>query len=342
MGQAVHTFPRIVIKESIKLLDSNPFQEFILCLQNLLKNGQLVDPFFAFSPINTGGAEKKLHELSGIPINMAMLGAHFKISSNGRNPFEKHRVWGKGANKNKEEFCDAVVYFTFAIATDYSPKDLILRVIHEWHRMGGVCLQIKELQRFKSETILSLFNIFMSTNKKILLAELQEILMAMQSLIQEQDPTEFWWSSAYTAPESTLPDLKLRLQNSKLPGQDTSHFNKLSWWVQANRKVYHVECDRHFAKDIQRLMHYAKELNLVSKYWGRHAHVSKVVDKSSSPSKIKLLIQVSQCQMSYQCSMVLEDISGIVSLDESAAVKDEDNGYKIMTMSLHTVLLKYL
>jgi hypothetical protein len=111
-----------------------------------------------------------------------------------------------------------VVYFTFAIATDYSPKDLILRVIQEWHRMGGAHLQIKELQTFGSETILSLFNIFTSTNKKILPAEHQEILTATQSLIQEQDPTEFWWSSANTAPESTLPTLKLRLQNPKLPG----------------------------------------------------------------------------------------------------------------------------
>ncbi len=35
----VHTFPHIVIEASIKLSDSNPFQEFIVCLQNLLKNG---------------------------------------------------------------------------------------------------------------------------------------------------------------------------------------------------------------------------------------------------------------------------------------------------------------
>ncbi len=239
----VNTFPCIFIKASIKLSDSTPFQEFIGCLQNLLKNGQLIDPFFAFSPINTGGTEKKVHESSGIPINMTMLGAHFKISSNGRNPFEKQKVWGKGANKNKEELHYPVVYFTFGIAANYSPKDIISRVIHEWHKMSGVCLQIKELQTFESETILSLFNIFTSTNKKILLAEIQEILTATQSLIQEQDPTEFWWSSANMVPERTLPPFKLCLQILKLPGQDTSHFNKVSWRVQANRKVYHIECD---------------------------------------------------------------------------------------------------
>jgi hypothetical protein len=79
----------VVVKASIKLSSDNPFQDFIVALQNLLKNGQLVDPLFAFSPIKTGGFEKKIHEWSGIPINMTLVGAHFKISSNGRNPFEK-------------------------------------------------------------------------------------------------------------------------------------------------------------------------------------------------------------------------------------------------------------
>jgi hypothetical protein len=78
-------------------------------------------------------------------------------------------------------------------------------VIHEWHQIGGVGLQIKELQTFKSETILSLFNIFTSTNKKILLAELHEILTEAQSRVQKHDATEFWWSSEDSGPNSTLP-----------------------------------------------------------------------------------------------------------------------------------------
>ena len=129
--------------------------------------------------------------------------------------------------------------------------------------------------------------------------ELHEILTAAQSQIQEQDPTEFWWGLEDTAPNSSLPPLELCLQNPKLPGQDTSHFNKLSWWVQANRNVYHVECDSRFAKEIQRLMHYAKKMGLVTKFWRGHAHVSEVVDKLSSTSKIRCLIQVAQCHTSY-------------------------------------------
>ncbi len=70
---------------------------------------------------------------------MTVLGAHFKISSGyGKKPFEKQKIWGKGSNKNKEEYKNPVVWFTLAIATDVEPKDLVSRIVHEWHRIGGV------------------------------------------------------------------------------------------------------------------------------------------------------------------------------------------------------------
>ena len=97
-----HKNPHIVVEASIKLSNANPFQEFVVYLQNLLKHGQLVDPFFAFRPVKSWCAEKKIHKLAGIPLIMTMLDAHFKFLSNGHNPFEKQKVWGKGANKNKD------------------------------------------------------------------------------------------------------------------------------------------------------------------------------------------------------------------------------------------------
>ncbi len=64
-------------------------QDLIVNLKELPKNGQFVDKMFAFCPIDPDGMDKKIHETSGIPTNMTMLGTNFKISSNGRNPFEK-------------------------------------------------------------------------------------------------------------------------------------------------------------------------------------------------------------------------------------------------------------
>jgi hypothetical protein len=78
-----------------------------------------------------------------------------------------------------------------AIATDTDPEDLIARVMHALHWIRGAHLQTKELQTFESETILDLFNIFTSTNTKILLVELQQILTDVQAQVHLHDPLEF-------------------------------------------------------------------------------------------------------------------------------------------------------
>jgi hypothetical protein len=218
----------------------------------------------------------------------------------------------------------------------------VSRIIYKWHRIGGVCLTIKDLQSFESKTILSCFNVFTQTDKSVLLAKLEDILTQAQARAQEINPTEFWWSADKTPKNSSLPPIELRLQNPKLPGQDTSHYSKLSWRVQANRKVLHVKCDKKFASNIKRLMHYAKECGLVEEFWGRHTHISKVVEKGSSPSKIKRLIKVAQRHTSYQCLMMLEDINGIVYLNGMTAVKDDTTGNVIRVVSLPTLLLRYL
>ncbi len=89
-------------------------------------------------------------------------------------------------------------------------------------------------------------------------------------------------------------------------------------------------------------MQYAKECGIVEEFWGRHAHISEVVDKGSSPSEIKRLIKVAQRHTSYQCTMMLEDITGIVYLNGTAAIKDNNTGNVIRVVSLRTLLLRYL
>jgi hypothetical protein len=81
IDQHVHKYPRVIIEAGISLSQADPFQEFICNLQHLLKNGQLVDPKFAFCPVNQESKDKKIYDHSGIPINMTMLGAHVKITT---------------------------------------------------------------------------------------------------------------------------------------------------------------------------------------------------------------------------------------------------------------------
>jgi hypothetical protein len=203
--------------------------------------------------VKTNRGEKKIHEPSGVLTNMTMLGAHFKISSNGKNPFEKQKAWGNKSKKDKEEFRDPIVYFSLAIAMDEDPEELLARIIHEWQCHGGILLRIKELQSFESKTVLSLFNICTAVPKKFILDKFLTILAQAQSFAQEEDFLEFNWDVDDFPNNSTLPAMEIHLQNPKLPGLDTSNYSKLSWRVQASRKVYHVECDQCFAVDIKRL-----------------------------------------------------------------------------------------
>ncbi len=80
---------------------------------------------------------------------------------------------------------------------------------------------------------------------------------------------------------------------------------------------------------------------LVSEMWGKHAHVSEVVDQDSSPSEIKRLVCVSQIHCNYQCSMILEDVVGITDL-YGEAVLDEAGLPTPLRLSLRKILLQYI
>jgi hypothetical protein len=132
----VHNFPRILAEASIELKGESPMQEYIVSLQELLKNGQMVDKNVAFCPVKEGSRTKKIHDRSSIPTNMTLLSGHFKIlSTKGRNPFEKQKVF-KNNKEVKGDLNNPIIYFSMAIATNKEPEDLLVRISHEWNQPG--------------------------------------------------------------------------------------------------------------------------------------------------------------------------------------------------------------
>jgi hypothetical protein len=100
-----------------------------------------------------------------------------------------------------------------------------------------------------------------------------------------------------------------------------------------------MDCNHQFAADIKKLTQLAKEANLVTKIWGKHAHISEVVVKDSTPSEIKQLIKVAQTPTNYQCSMILEDIVGITNIDATAPIFYKESHRLLGNLSLYQVLL---
>ncbi len=233
----IHNFLRTLVEASIELRGDYPMQEFVVGLQELLKNDQMVNKYFAFCPVKEASNARHIYDPSSIPTSMTLLSGHFKLSSTrGRNPFEKQKVY-RNNKEVKGEFRHPSIYFSTVIATDEELEELLARISHEWHMRGGIILRVKELQSFDSKTILCLFNVLTATRKKTILAELGQNLAKSQEQAQELDATEFLWDPNELPRFSTLPALELRLQNPKTPGHDTSQYSKLSWRAQANCKV---------------------------------------------------------------------------------------------------------
>jgi hypothetical protein len=154
-----------------------------------IENAQMVDPRFVTNTLNPMSKEKNITSKEEISPNMTKLGIHVKISGNG-NAFNKQKVWDKkeqGNNgkynrksKNKEEYRDPIVYFSMVVSSEVDPREIIDRVTHEWARLNGTRLEVKDLQFVDSKTVVSSFKVSIPTNKEVIHAEFKRILLNTQ------------------------------------------------------------------------------------------------------------------------------------------------------------------
>ena len=356
LEDVVYNHSRIILELAIALRSDKVFEEFTQALMAFITNAQMVDPKFVINPINPSSKEKNISNKGEVSSNMTKLGTHVKISGNG-NVFNKKKVWNNQSSKRnsrnsqKEEFRDPVVYFLMIISTQVEPSELIDRLTHEWARINGTRLQVKDLQSISSETVVSFFKMSTATPKKVILAELIKILLETQKRIKEEamNSNEFYDFTKYEFSlddgvefGETLPPMNLRVQNALLRGQEVTVFNRLSHIAQLARKSWHLEVDSRHAKKMKALIQCAKTYGCVEEMWGYHAHLSEVTDFSSTPREAKRQVDVAQAHTNYQLSMVVEELSGIVSLDEPQEIQDPETNKKIGVMTLRTVLMNYL
>ena len=350
----VHPHKRVIIELAILLKSDNASEEFTKALMAFLENAQMVDPKFEINTLKPTSKEKSIKNKGEISPNMTKLGIHIKVSGNG-NVFNKQKVWdyqGQGNNgrssrksNKKEEYKDPTVYFSMVVSSEVEPVEIIERVTHEWARLNGTRLQVKDLQFVDSETVVSIFKISTATNKDVIREELKRILLNAQSKAQSEymDPEKFNFSMDMdVAIGESLPVFDLKIQNAKLKGQDVAIFNKLSNRAQFARKSVHVEVASKYADGMKELVQYAKESGCVAQLWGRHAHLSKITDQKSTSREAKRQVDVAQAHTNYQMSMISEELDGLVCLDETADIMHEVSGTKISTLSLRFVLLNYL
>ena len=146
IAKTVHKYdhPRTCVETAITLMKEDKPKEFIPAIKSLLANGKILDPHFALASLKRDIATKTPPNLltaeDDVPVNFMHLGQY--AYTLGNRIFEKKKDW-KGDNTSKKAghrdnaakediFCDPIVYFTIAIATDIPPRNLINGIQTEW------------------------------------------------------------------------------------------------------------------------------------------------------------------------------------------------------------------
>ncbi len=73
------------------------------------------------------------------------------------------------------------------ILSEVEPKEIIEPTTHEWLRMNGTRLQIKDLQFMESETIVSIYKVSKNNPKDMILKELEKILIMTQEKARDDN-----------------------------------------------------------------------------------------------------------------------------------------------------------
>jgi hypothetical protein len=155
------------------------------------------------------------------------------------------------------------------VSSELPPVEIIERTTHEWARLNGVCLQVKELQFVDSEMVVTFNKVSKLTPKAVILAELKKIFLKTQDKAKadnlDEDMYDFSMDIDVEIGES-LPVMTLRVVQAKLKGEYVATFNKLSTWAQYARKTWHLEVASKYAMKMKALVQMAKEYGVFEYY----------------------------------------------------------------------------
>ena len=155
------------------------------------------------------------------------------------------------------------------VSSELPPAEIIERTTHEWARINGVRLQVKELQFVDSETVVTFYKVSKLTPKAVILAELKKILLKTQDKAKadnlDEDMYDFSMDIDVEIGES-LPAMTLRVVQAKLKGEYVATFNKLSNRAQYARKTWHLEVASKYATKMKALVQMAKEYGAFEYY----------------------------------------------------------------------------
>ena len=263
-----HIFPRTILDASVQLVsdaEKDRYAEFIHSLGVILKNGRILDPHFVINPMAAISSLPAWALPKEVPSNMTELGRYVFISGTS---------W-KFKNKGKSRQ-DNMIYFSFTISTDCDPETLCRDLGMEWGRQNGDRLSVKEVQCHDTITPIMFFRLWHDGPTDGLVEELKTIL------------TEAWEKGRAEGDDALpanlhLPQMTFRKMVPALKGLNTHAFApNIPAYIQANRKVLHLEVGRSHSDLVRTLVRLGKRHGCFAKMWGKHVHPTEVLDAKAT------------------------------------------------------------
>ena len=236
----------------------------------------------------------------------------------------------------EEELQDPEVYFAIAFSSDEKPEDVVERISCEWGRLNGKKMWLKAIKSFKTETPIAIYHMLNSAHNSTIITELTNILREAKDREIEADPFYIW-------EDSEIPEMALRLNVPKIPGQDTSVFQGWPRRMQWYRKVLHVECDSNSCDMLRDLVASTKFRGLFSPVWGKNVRLSNTAGKDTKPQDLTNMGRYVRRHVNYHSSMTYDGLVGIGELDQPVPFFSETDSQKVMGhMTLRYVLYKFV
>ena len=346
LQEHLHSHTRTLILASLKATPTNDSEDLVLPfvsgVRALVVEMKKVDPNVVIDHLYN--AKDFLSDPNRIPLNQTEFGSRFKISTYGtKNPFNKQKQKDDNNYNNnrkkkskEEEWTDPMVYFQFSISSDVPPEHILDRVRNEWFRIGGVKLEVKEIQALNVKTTHVIYHITTRNDIEVLIQELNAMMESALELTEMDD-------SDSILVFKDIPKFTMRHNIPRMLNQDTKNFNKLSYEVKTARRAYHIECDATDAEHLSRLISYVKEVQTKNQFgsilemkWGRLVRISEILTEKASPIEKKNMLKYSQSHSNYNMSMTEDTLIGVTDVDIKLTLTSN------ATIQIHTNLREML
>jgi hypothetical protein len=204
--------------------------------------------------------------------------------------------------KDKPATLDPSVYPTLFFLSDVCPETIISRVMHEFCCGGKFYFQKKPLQCGGTVAPFIIYYLYTFDDITTLWAE-SALLLEGEHQGMQYDltlPEEF--------EHAKIPEINIPRGVPKLPGQPGNHFHNYSREMLEACHAHLIECNLKAIPFLHVLIGYIKEFKLDTPIWGRHVHITKMVNWDSPKGHITRFFRMLQDHTCYIVSVTSVEV----------------------------------